>query len=780
VSRPRLTAGTGAVWRAARAAVRRRRLQTFVIGLVVLLSTTTLVVALALLDASSAPFDRAFAQQRGAHAVTAFDSAKVTVAQLTAQRTGVTAAAGPFGQVTLNPTETLLRPGPMTVVGRADPGGPVDRIDLWHGHWPSAPGEIVLNFPPGTGAELPGPLADPAPVVADGHSFTVVGYAYSLSRSADGWVTPAQMADLHPTTWQMLYRFSGDVSTRSAVQARVTAVTAGLPAGAFLAAEPYLVAKERAAKNAGVYVPFLATFGVLGLVVAVLIVGNVVSGAVISGFQQIGIMKAIGFTPRQVVLVHLLMVSIPSVAGCVLGTVAGTFATRPLLSDAFDGLGFGAVGVSPWVWVVALLGVPALVLLTAFVPASRAHRLSAAEAVSAGAVPRGGHGRSVQRWLSGLRLPRSVSLGLGLPFARPARTAMTLAAILLGVTTVTFASGIAATVLRVASLSARVSGDVDVMRPDAAATSRSDTEIEAMLRGLPGTARVATFVTVPVAVAGQTEPLEINFGRGDVAAMGYEEQLLAGRWPRGSHEAVVPTELMRERGLTVGQQLVLDLDGHRTTLTIVGQTLRDAPGPLALIADRALLTELSPDHKLDLRAMVFQVQLKRGVDHEAYARAVRAADPGLDGWDQTSIDDFQIIVISISTLLSILLAAVAGLGVLNTVVLNVRERRRDLGMLKSIGMTPRQVVAMVVTSMAALGLLGGLLGIPIGIAAHRFVVPMAADAANIQLPGSVFHVWPVSRLALLVLAGTAIAVLGALLPARSAARLTIARVLHNE
>src|SRR5688500_4454025 len=92
--------GMSAVWRAARAAVRRRRVQTFVIGLVVLLSTTTIVVALALLEASSAPFDRAFARQQGAHAVAVYDRAKVTDAQLAGQRTGVAAMAGPFGQVT--------------------------------------------------------------------------------------------------------------------------------------------------------------------------------------------------------------------------------------------------------------------------------------------------------------------------------------------------------------------------------------------------------------------------------------------------------------------------------------------------------------------------------------------------------------------------------------------------------------------------------------------------------------------------------------------------------
>src|SRR5690349_11876500 len=227
-----------AVWRASRAAVRRRRVQTFVIGLVVLLSTTTVVVALALLQASSAPFDNAFARQRGPHAVAVFDPAKVTDAQLAGARTGVTAAAGPFGQVTLDVEENSewAPRGPKTVVGRADPGGPVDRLNLWAGRWPTAPGEIALNQ-----ADLgdgPDPLPETRELTVGGKRYTVVGRAYSLSQTADIWVSPAQMAALHPTSVQMLYRFGGDVSTKTAVRDDVAAVAAGLPPGALVAEQP--------------------------------------------------------------------------------------------------------------------------------------------------------------------------------------------------------------------------------------------------------------------------------------------------------------------------------------------------------------------------------------------------------------------------------------------------------------------------------------------------------------------------------------------------------------
>ena len=51
--------------------------------------------------------------------------------------------------------------------------------------------------------------------------------------------------------------------------------------------------------------PFLIAFGVLGVLMAVLIIGNVIAGAVSTGTRRIGILKALGFTPSQVVRAYL-------------------------------------------------------------------------------------------------------------------------------------------------------------------------------------------------------------------------------------------------------------------------------------------------------------------------------------------------------------------------------------------------------------------------------------------------------------------------------------------
>jgi len=62
--------------------------------------------------------------------------------------------------------------------------------------------------------------------------------------------------------------------------------------------------------------------------------------------------------------------------------------------------------------------------------------------------------------------------------------------------------------------------------------------------------------------------------------------------------------------------------------------------------------------------------------------------------------------------LTLLLAIVAGLGVLNSIVLSTRERVHDLGVFKAAGMTPRQTIAMVVCWVAGTGLVAGVIAVP--------------------------------------------------------------------
>jgi putative ABC transport system permease protein len=773
-----------AVWRAARAAVRRRRLQTIVLGVVVGLSTTMIVVALGLMAASSGPFDQAYARQRGAHLVAAFDRTKVTDAQLAAaaQGPGIEAVAGPFGQSTVDVGHSSR---PVTVVGRADPGGPVDRLNVWQGRWATAPGEIVLSRDPadkdGKGqAPLGGRLA-----VSGGPTLTVVGFAFSLTGSAEAWVTPDQIAALHPTTTQILYRFTA-AATDAEVSRGLSAVTAGLPPGALLDSRSYLTVKATVGGEAATYVPFLMVFGLLSLAVAVLIVANVVSGAVVAGFRHIGVLKALGFTPTQVLAVYLAMVSIPAVSGSVLGAVLGNLLAKPLLSNAFRHFGSGDIGVAPWVDVAALLGIPLVVALSALVPALRARGLSASEAISAGSAQRNGRGLRIQRWLTGTRLPRPVSLGLGLPFARPARSGLTLAAVVLGVASVALAVGLGKSLTSYDTAESRRDAVQVVLHAHhlppaeeanvprgANASALSDTADESMLRSLPGAVHVTASTTLELrGEVGTLQGTRVIFYRGDSTALGY--QVLQGHWLDGPGQIAVSERFLIQRRLAVGDTVTLNVEGTRTDVRIVAKVLLSTS--TEVLSNWQTLALVAPDEPAD----TYEVKLKSGTDASGYTAAALAADPGLRDEPVEGADSFLVLILTTISLLTLMLGGLAGLGVFNTVILNTRERRRDLGVLKSIGMTPQQVVAMVMTSMAALGAVGGVVGIPLGILAHRLVIPAMAGAAQVAFPDFMLDVFPVPMLALLVLAGVGIAALGAFFPARSAARATIADVLHNE
>lgn len=758
-----------AVWSVALAAVRRRRLQSAILAVVVLCSTVAIVVALGLLEASSGPFDRTFAAQRGAHLVATFDRAAVPDELLarTAGRPGVEAAAGPFAQkvLTVADTRQSLPPGPLTVVGRPGPGGPVDRVDLWTGRWAARPGEIVVNRPV---EPLFGDLVGATVHTKEGGTFTIVGLASSVSRTAEAWVTPAEMRSMNPTTTQMLYRLTeaGDVR----------AATAGLPSSGVLSRRSYLTVKQDVSRTASAYLPFLAGFGVLGLLVAVLIVANVVGGAVVAGQRHIGVLKSLGFTPGQVMAVYLVMVLLPGSAGCLAGTGLGALISQPLLHRVFAGTGAAiGLGVSWWAYVTALVGVPAVVVLAALVPASRAHRLSAAETIRAGGAPRPGRGQTIQHLLSGTRLPRSVSLGLGLPFARPGRSALTLAAIVLGVAAVTLATGLFLTMTAYGDTAQRVGhvhSVVHVGRPDQIRPKLDDAAIEALLRAQPGVRYVTADAWIDVQLPGHTSRIKAQFLRGDAETRG--DVVVAGRYIAEQGEVVAPSAFLRRFGLRVGDPLTLALGEARTRATIVGEVM-DAANDL-VIASWPTLTALDPAAS----ATQYEVRLAPGADVETFNAAVKAAEPGLYPRTKAQVDQNSVAVIGAASLFTLLLGTVATLGVYNTVVLNTRERRRDLAMLKSIGMTPRQVILMTVTSMAALGVLGGLVGVPVGVAAHRVVVLAMLEAAGLSAPAILLDVWQVAALAAPAVAGVAIAVLGAFLPARSAAALTIAEALRTE
>ena len=214
----------------------------------------------------------------------------------------------------------------------------------------------------------------------------------------------------------MLYRFRSAGST-AAVRADVAALTRALPSGAVEGTESYLAVKTEETDHIAPFVPFLIAFGLMGILMSVLIVANVVSGAVVSGYRRIGILKSIGFTPGQVAVAYAGQVMVPAVAGCAVGVALGNLVAAPLLAHTATVYGVGALAVPTWVDVAVPGSICALAGITALAPALRAGRLSAVQAIATGRAPRTGRGFRALRLLGRLPLPRPVVIGLAAPFA---------------------------------------------------------------------------------------------------------------------------------------------------------------------------------------------------------------------------------------------------------------------------------------------------------------------------------------------------------------------------
>ncbi|MEV6207261.1 FtsX-like permease family protein [Kitasatospora sp. NPDC051914] len=780
-----------ALGKVVRSGVGRRRVQTLAIGLATMMAAAASVLGGSLLVVSGAPFDDAFVRQHGAHLSVQFDAGKVSAGQLSGSKDaeGVSDAAGPFRTATVTPQSDGAGPGwPMTVVGRGDPGRDVDEVALLDGRWPTRSGEIVLSADsslfPTMGMKIAFPDLSGSPTL------TVVGVARSVTHTADAWVVPSQIPALTAPGsggYQMLYRFT-DAGTVAQITAGGKAVTESLPPGTAVGEQSWLTVKKTAERDTAVYVPFLIAFGALGLVMSVLIVGNVVASAVGTGTRRIGILKALGFTPSQVVRAYVGQALIPTTVGTALGVLAGHLLAVPVLAETEEVYGTSSLAITPWVDLAVVAGVLGLVAVTAWASSWRAGRLRTVDALAVGRTASAGRGRWAARLAGRLPLPQPVALGLARPFARPARTLAMGTAILFGAIAVTFTVGMGASLGQVMKARAHDTADVVVPAPlpdfgprGAGPEKQSEVDpaaVAAAIEAAAGTGKHYSAATVRATVSGLTGTIDVNAFTGDASWGGYT--MVSGRWIDKPGEAVVPTPFLAATGARIGDTVTLNGLAEPVTVRIVGEVLDPRNDGMQVFTDASTLTAAHPD----LAETSHHIAVTSGTDVSAYVDTlnkdlaplgVTARAGGLDAGS-----DMVVTLNALSAILTLMLVAVAALGVLNGVLLDTRERVREIGVHKALGMTPQQTIAMVITSVVVTGLVAGTLGVPLGVALHGWVVPAMGDSVGLRLPGSVIAVYHGAELFPLALGGLLIATLGALLPAGWAARARTATALRTE
>ena len=571
----------------------------------------------------------------------------------------------------------------------------------------------------------------------------------------------------------MDYRFSTD-PTSSQLQGYTDRLRAGLPPGSISGSVNYLLIRNVFNITNQIITGVLAAFSVFALAATIATVATLVTGIVLSAYREIGIMKAVGFTPSGVVAVFALQIFIPALAACLIGIPAGTLLSQPLLANSSHALGLAYVpSFSIVLDLILLVGALIVVAVAATLPALRAGLLRPITAITNASAPRGASGRWLRVAASRLRLPRPIILGVGEAFARPLRAILTVVTVVLAVATVVVATGLPRGFEKINNSETGAGKyQVVVTRSNA----YPDSDVMRLLNAQPQTARVVALDGENVTVPGIGDPVNTRLFRGDASQLGY--LIIAGRWFSGPGEVLAPKGLLQDAHLKIGDSFTGSLYGHAFTLRVVGEVYDISSLGHQLFMDYATLP---PDVPNSIPGQYF-VTLTPGSDVSAYVRRVAAAQPDLIDVraSDTSIIGPVKIIDSVLLVIAAVLVLIGIGGVFNTLLLNTRERIRDTATLKAVGMSPRQVVVMVAASAGLLALVGGLLAMPLGLELNRILNDVVSTSTGNDTPPGAYDVFNPLELVLIPLLGVVVAVAAALIPGRWAARTNVVEVLHSE
>jgi len=263
--------------------------------------------------------------------------------------------------------------------------------------------------------------------------------------------------------------------------------------------------------------------------------------------------------------------------------------------------------------------------------------------------------------------------------------------------------------------------------------------------------------------------------------------LLEGRWllPDDENAVVMNTDLLDdEPDLRVGDTMVLNIDGRERTWTIVGLVRSVMSGPyvyanypyFARIVRQVGQADIL-NVALDDQSVAAQTAMAKTLERVFEEQGMRVATTETTAAQQAQVADQFGILISFLALMALLLAIVGGLGLSGTMSINVLERRREIGIMRSIGASTPAIMRIIIFEGVLIGAiswtLGALLAIPLSRVLSDAVGAGFINSAltwRYSLGGAAF--W------LLVMAG--VAALSSFIPARQAASLTVREVLAYE
>jgi len=362
----------------------------------------------------------------------------------------------------------------------------------------------------------------------------------------------------------------------------------------------------------------------------------------------------------------------------------------------------------------------------------------------------------------------------------PARTAVTAAALMIGLAVVVFVTVFAAGIKSSIATAVDESFQGELVLQNTDGFSPISPKAAAVARQVPGVELVSTVRAAQAKV--------VDGGKQRVSALAPDAaEVLSIDWTEGGpgtlrgltdEQVILDKSLAGDEGLEVGDRIrFLTQIGKRPDLEVVGEFEDKAE-----LLGGAIVTQALMASQFDQRDDVLDfIKLAPGADAEQVQGAlIKEMDrdfPVIEVRNQQELKENQ--EEQINQLLGLIyallaLAVIVSLfGIANTLALSIHERRRELGMLRAIGMSRRQVRTMIRYEAVITALIGAILGMVIGLVFAALIAqPLKDEGFALS--------YPVGLLVLLLVFAAFAGVLAAIGPARRASRLDVLESLQYE
>jgi putative ABC transport system permease protein len=773
-----------AVWQKIKADIISRPLISILIAVTIVTSSALLTLALATLMNISAPYDQSFEELNGAHVWLHFDRAKIGlrdieriealpgIAESTGLRYNVQSRARirdiqVWTSLRATPLETpavnrlLIQEGRHLAPDQPELLASKDLDDLYQ---LSVSETIRVTRSDGKEVDLP----------VIGLAYNPMWDTYRNSQPPYIYLSQELLRELFPDEstwgWSMGLRLENPES----VEEMVTQIETLLHSDVVESYTDWRDVRNSALFGAKLNFVFLGAFSFFAILATVLVIASSISSIVLSQFRQIGILKAIGFTQSQVLWLYLGQYLVLSLIGSPLGLLLGlALSPLPLKSVAVS---LSTTFHPPLnvLLVLLVLGIiSGMVILATLGAAYRGARANIIRSIAIGAEPPRKKASWGTRLATRLGLPMVLILGLNEVFAKPFRSLMTGLNLALGVIGIVFGLTLNDTLDTY-----RADPSLLGIVYDAAVTreSTSDRKTRHLLDQAPGVEAFYGEYLVDVETI-QGQSFQMRAVEGDLTAFPF--RISEGRFFQpDTHEAIAGRGLLDWLELEVGDELTVtfqDKANRPVTWRIVGQYLESVNmGQMLMVS---LPTAARWDRQIEpytyflkLTSDCNTTQLKQYLaprpDADLNVRLVRQALPDAVFYLQLAIFALAAILIGIALV-----------NVFNTSLLAMQEKVRTIGVLKTVGMTPAQVMIMINTTAAFLGLAATGLGIPLGFTLTKNLLASLSSAYGF---GEVNIVLGLFYVLLLIPLMVIISMVGSIIPGQRAAQLSIVKVLRNE